>query len=533
MVLDTRIPLAYQFPDIQTPGRVAQEVMPLKQLLQEQQLSQAYVFGPNNQLDRGMTLRNLARVAPGLVPGMQHEWAQQDWQNALIGQKRADLDQRENERKTRVWAKVVDYLKKPHMNAYNAYLLGKDANTAANVFRQSAQEVSKQLGIPVNFEAQQWTPELGEDVIRGGMDKDFLQVAQTAVAKNPRLMTDEGVLVDSGDWRNAVQRDPEGQIVPTGPLAEADETKWYTLDPSKITDPNQKRRLMNEYAKRLAWGMANKVFTAKDETWVFPDAETGELVYVQNPFLAEKRARELAQKKELYSWQQTVKKPDTVILPGGANLDLGKYKEKIAEADAKAVSEQRQRASDLDDFAVEARTIVDLLQDYQGGPYDQYKAAIGQYLPGTQWGNLSSTKAVVESMRVRMAPLLRVPGSGATTDYEMRLYMDALPNLMQFREGRELIATVLERAAERAAISADIRNELLLSGKYSAKEHRRLMKEQVGEHILTAEELQIVKPGAKARPAAAPSPPASAAPQTKTIGGKTYIKRGNDWFEQQ
>lgn len=43
----------------------------------------------------------------------------------------------------------------------------------------------------------------------------------------------------------------------------------------------------------------------------------------------------------------------------------------------------------------------------------------------------------------RLAPTLRVPGSGATSDMEMRLFMQSLPSLVNTREGNALIAKTM------------------------------------------------------------------------------------------
>ena len=58
--------------------------------------------------------------------------------------------------------------------------------------------------------------------------------------------------------------------------------------------------------------------------------------------------------------------------------------------------------------------------------------------------NAVSVDEVVEALRVQYAPKLREAGSGATSDYEMTMYLAAFPSLAMTAEGRAM----LERAAQ-------------------------------------------------------------------------------------
>ena len=67
----------------------------------------------------------------------------------------------------------------------------------------------------------------------------------------------------------------------------------------------------------------------------------------------------------------------------------------------------------------------------QLGPYAE---AVGIKID--KLGDLQAYNAIVS----KMAPRMRAPGSGATSDFEMRSYLAALPGLGKTKEGNEIIA---------------------------------------------------------------------------------------------
>jgi hypothetical protein len=75
------------------------------------------------------------------------------------------------------------------------------------------------------------------------------------------------------------------------------------------------------------------------------------------------------------------------------------------------------------------------------GKTAEIKAALGPYAEALgvkidQLGDLQAYNAIT----AKMAPRMRVPGSGATSDFEMRQYLEALPTLGKTPEGNEIIA---------------------------------------------------------------------------------------------
>jgi len=140
--------------------------------------------------------------------------------------------------------------------------------------------------------------------------------------------------------------------------------------------------------------------------------------------------------------------------------------------------------------AGDVRAIVDALKLYKGGKLDEFKASLGSYFPDTSLAKMSSAADFANALRAKIAPTLRVQSSGATSDFEMKQFMAAIPSLAQYPEGRELLATYTQRFADRAVAAADIKAKMIEDGTYSLKAFQTELKNAGYERILTPEDLQ-------------------------------------------
>jgi hypothetical protein len=170
------------------------------------------------------------------------------------------------------------------------------------------------------------------------------------------------------------------------------------------------------------------------------------------------------------------------------NIDMGQKTVAIERAKAQVASETAAEGALA--VAGDVRAIVDVLKPYQGGKLDQLKAELGPYFPGTNFAKISSAAGIAEALRAKIAPTLRVPGSGATSDFEMKQFMAAIPSLAQYPQGRELLATYTQRFADRAVAAADIKAKMIEDGTYSLKAFQTELKNAGYERILTPEDLQ-------------------------------------------
>lgn len=83
----------------------------------------------------------------------------------------------------------------------------------------------------------------------------------------------------------------------------------------------------------------------------------------------------------------------------------------------------------------------------------------------------------VQSMIDYLTPRMRVPGSGATSDMEMRIFKNALPGLMGTPDGNRIIIETLKGLAERRVDMANIASDYLndtLTAEEATKQMRSL-----------------------------------------------------------
>jgi hypothetical protein len=194
--------------------------------------------------------------------------------------------------------------------------------------------------------------------------------------------------------------------------------------------------------------------------------------------------------------KQLVKQERDLRIAGRTLVTQTMYgdKEFIKQRIGKAV-EAEESAMNALSVANDVRGIVDVLKPYQGGKLDTFKASIGSYLPDTSMAQLATANDLAVAIRARVAPTLRVPGSGATSNFETEQYLAALPSLMQYANGRELIAVYTEKLAQRAIAAADLRSQMIESGTYSIKNFQQAMKEQGLDRVFTNAELATLRSG--------------------------------------
>jgi hypothetical protein len=177
---------------------------------------------------------------------------------------------------------------------------------------------------------------------------------------------------------------------------------------------------------------------------------------------------------------------------GAAQINVGD--KVLAGERAKSQSKAEDNAINALNAASDVRAIVDVLKPYRGGALQDLAGSVGAYLPGTKLEQLATAKQVAEAIRAKLAPSLRVEGSGATSDRDMNIFMSAIPSLFNTAEGRELIATYADKLAARSAAAADIRSQLIENGTYGVKRFQQELERAGLITVFTPEDLQRLQP---------------------------------------
>lgn len=111
------------------------------------------------------------------------------------------------------------------------------------------------------------------------------------------------------------------------------------------------------------------------------------------------------------------------------------------------------------------------------GKTAQVTQALGPYAEalGVKIDKLDDLQAY-QAIVSRMAPRMRVAGSGATSDFEMRQFLAALPQLGTTPQGNEMITNTLQALQEHKMAAADIGSRAL-AGEITPREAEKLIRE--------------------------------------------------------
>lgn len=143
------------------------------------------------------------------------------------------------------------------------------------------------------------------------------------------------------------------------------------------------------------------------------------------------------------------------------------------------------------------------------GPYAE---ALGIKIDGL--GDMQSYNAIIS----RLAPQMRVAGSGATSDFEMRKFLEALPGLGKTPEGNEIISKTFESIQQHKIAAADIASKAI-TGEIDRKEAEKQLR-ALPNPLELWKKTQGKTPTAKAgAPAAAPAGKPSIDDLIKKYGG--------------
>jgi len=145
---------------------------------------------------------------------------------------------------------------------------------------------------------------------------------------------------------------------------------------------------------------------------------------------------ELANDAELSRFLAEKQKREKELRVAGRTQQIVNVGDKVLAGErAKAQSRSEETAIAAQSAASDVKAIVDILQPYRGGAWQDFAGQIGAYMPGTKAEQLATARQTAEAIRAKLAPTLRVEGSGATSDFEIKSFLSAIPSLFNTREG--------------------------------------------------------------------------------------------------
>jgi hypothetical protein len=187
------------------------------------------------------------------------------------------------------------------------------------------------------------------------------------------------------------------------------------------------------------------------------------------------------------SWMRGNKKAsasNTTVTVGGETKSDAKQREALATDEGKRWSQLQEAGTTAGGLGQDFQALDQLLTVAPQGPIEGNLAAV---FPG-----FSKAGDAFTSVVTRVAPSLRTPGSGATSDIEYEGMLKSLPRLGNTPEGNRAIAEMMKAKAalniERAEIITAYQNEEI-----DVKEARSQLAALNKESILTPELQQALK----------------------------------------
>lgn len=208
------------------------------------------------------------------------------------------------------------------------------------------------------------------------------------------------------------------------------------------------------------------------------------------------------------------------------NVDT-KGQNAFAKAGGEAVAKRFEKLSEEGDTATQDLALVgqlrDLGQQIKTGGVAAVQNTLASYgiKLGKNVGEVEAFGAIVD----KLTPTQRVPGSGATSDYEGKMFKNSLPTLMKTPEGNEIVQNTLAGLAQYKIDRAKIA-ERALSGEIEPKEAIKQLRSLPSPYDNFK---SFAKGGFKADPnsPAQPAAPQQAAPPVpgakQAPNGKFYI----------
>ncbi|MEM7674514.1 MAG: hypothetical protein AAF449_00775 [Myxococcota bacterium] len=134
-------------------------------------------------------------------------------------------------------------------------------------------------------------------------------------------------------------------------------------------------------------------------------------------------------------------------------IDMGEtqsaFDEKAAEIQAASLSEMMAEGTKASETIGDLRSLAELASRIDTGAGAQVKARLGPYAQslGIEIDGLDDIQAM-RAIVSRMAPAMRTPGSGASSDRDVEMFLNALPSLANSPEGNRVINQTLSAVAE-------------------------------------------------------------------------------------
>lgn len=134
--------------------------------------------------------------------------------------------------------------------------------------------------------------------------------------------------------------------------------------------------------------------------------------------------------------------------------------------------------------------------EFKSGPMADVRLGLAQLgeLVGIETEGLDEGQ-LMKSLQSYLTPRMRVPGSGATSDMEMKAFLDSLPNLLRTEGGNQRVVDVFTKMAQRKTRAAEIAGDFFAKGELTVGAVEGQLKKEGLARIIADEEIIELRRG--------------------------------------
>lgn len=263
---------------------------------------------------------------------------------------------------------------------------------------------------------------------------------------------------------------------------------------------------------------ASDLVKVPDETGGYryiPASEaTGQPAY-QEPSSIQQRLQEAGYQPGTPEYQQAAR--DLLTKSNGVTVNMPKGADELSKLDAQYIGTLREGVQKMRDAFPDLQRVRESLDQFATGPTAGVRLFLGSLAQdlGMEVDPSISEGELVKSIQSRLAPAMRQTGSGSSSDKDVAMFTDALPNLLRTPEGNRLVIDHMVKIGNRKAQELQFMERYFRENEYSLAGVNEAMDKALGP-VFTKDEIAAMRtqdaptnqPGTLPRmPSAVPPPP--------------------------
>jgi antitoxin component of RelBE/YafQ-DinJ toxin-antitoxin module len=185
---------------------------------------------------------------------------------------------------------------------------------------------------------------------------------------------------------------------------------------------------------------------------------------------------------------------DQLAKTNGVTVNLPKGADELSKIDAQYIGDLRNNVQKMRSVLPDLQRVRQSLDEFGTGPTASIRLFLGSLAGdmGLPVDPSLSEGELIQSIQSRLAPAMRQTGSGSSSDRDVTMFMEALPNLMRTPQGNRLVIDHLEKLGRRQTQELQFLERYYRDNNYSLAGAFEAMDRELGP-IFSKEEIAALK----------------------------------------